>query len=38
MLEERRRIRQLPEAEAEKQYTELARSIYEDLVIKDISK
>lgn len=32
------RIRQLPESEAEKQYTELAKSIYEDLVIKDISK
>ena len=38
ILAERRRIRELPETEAEKQWNELAKSVYEDLVIKDISK
>jgi hypothetical protein len=38
ILEERKRIRQLPETEAEPQWNELAKSVYEDLVIKDISK
>ena len=38
ILEERKRIRELPETEADKQWTELAKSVYEDLVIKDISK
>ena len=38
MLAERRRIRELPESEAEVQWNELARGIYEDLVVKDISK
>ena len=38
ILAERRRIRELPESEADKQWTELARGIYEWLVIKDISR
>jgi len=36
--EEKQRIEKLPESEAEIQWNELARGIYEDLVIKDISK
>ena len=38
IMSERKRIRELPESEADIQWNELARSIYEDLVIKDISK
>lgn len=38
IMSERKRIRELPEEIAEKQWNELAKSVYEPLVIKDISK
>ena len=38
IMSERKRIRELPEDIAEKQWNELAKSVYEPLVIKDISK